>query len=166
MEGTGPRLSRVYSRYGVGPPPSPPIFNGPVRKWKRKWVPSEPKIDYNAAATAGKRTTHQQQQQDAPSPPRLLLCRWTPLNNSGDSSEPSKRKFRYTPVIVLEEKKKEAFRKLNDEAVARKMNQSRTGARMRIDMPFEKPNFEYDIIKQIKEPIEDQAYFENLDLQL
>ncbi|XP_027171495.1 uncharacterized protein LOC113771070 [Coffea eugenioides] len=159
MEGTGQRLSRFYSRYGLGPAPSAPVFTGPVRKWKRKWVPSEPNKDN---AVSGKRG-HQHQEQDAPS---LLLCRWTPLNSSGESSEPSKRKFRYTPVIAFEEKKKEAVERLDDDAARIEKNQSRADVIMTIDMPFEKPHFNDNFVEEMKEPGEDHAYFENLDLQL
>lgn len=100
MEGTGPRLSRVFSRYGVGPGPSAPVFNGPVRKWKRKWVRSQPNNDSTAG---GKGNYLRQQQQHHQKTPSVLLCRWTPLtsSNSDGSSEPSKRKFRYTPVSPL-----------------------------------------------------------------
>lgn len=51
---------------------------------------------------------------------------------------------------MLEEKKKEAVKKLNDEATTRKMNQLRTGVRTRIDMPFEKPLFNDNFIEEMK----------------
>lgn len=109
MEGVGSRLGRASSRYG----PAAAVFNGPVRKWKKKWVhvSSASTVSYqnpqsqsnghnnNAAANGGS---------------RLLLCRWTPVPpttpaaaadaresvyGSGDApDEPPRRKFRYTPV--------------------------------------------------------------------
>lgn len=167
MEGTGQRLSRVYSRYGFGPAPSAPAFTGPVRKWKRKWVPSEPSKDNAVAGNHRHQHQHQEQEQEQEQDtPSLLLCRWTPLTSSGESSEPSKRKFRYTPVIAFEEKKKEAVKRLNDDAAIRTKNQSSADVIMTIDMPFEKPKFNDNFMEEMKEPDEDHAYLENLDMQL
>ncbi|KAF3453388.1 hypothetical protein FNV43_RR04475 [Rhamnella rubrinervis] len=127
MEGVGSRLGRASSRYG----PATTVFNGPVRRWKKKWVhvSSSSTVSYqnpqsqsnghnNATATNGGS--------------RLLLCRWTPIPptttptaaDAGDSfygsadapDEPPRRKFRYTPIAVLEEQKKMAEKKVEDEA--------------------------------------------------
>ncbi|GAA0155767.1 hypothetical protein LIER_13422 [Lithospermum erythrorhizon] len=93
MEGAGSRLGRASSRYG--PITSSSIFTGPVRKWKRKWVLSETTSSNHrdgGGATA--------------KPPSLLLPRWTPL--SSEAVNEPKRKFRYTPVVELKQKKSEA----------------------------------------------------------
>lgn len=89
MEGIGSRLGRVSSRYGGGSATSAPVFNGPVRKWKRQWV-----LCQSDNVAGGKGNNHQ-------NPPPLFLCRWTPLpstNSDESSTNPPKRKFRYTPV--------------------------------------------------------------------
>nr|GMC47428.1 uncharacterized protein LOC109190452 [Ipomoea batatas] len=36
MEGVGSRFGRASSRYGSAPTPA--VFSGPVRKWKKQWV--------------------------------------------------------------------------------------------------------------------------------
>lgn len=140
MEGIGSRLGRVSSRYGGGSATSTPVFNGPVRKWKRQWV-----LCQSDTVTGGKSNHHHHQ-----NPPPLLLCRWTPLpstNSDESSTNPPKRKFRYTPVIALEEKKKEANENVGDEVEA-----SATESR--------------DEIKELSE--DHQAYVDRgqLDLQL
>ncbi|KAF2285711.1 hypothetical protein GH714_007322 [Hevea brasiliensis] len=40
MEGVGSRLGRASSRYG--PSATAAVFNGPVRKWRKKWVHVSP----------------------------------------------------------------------------------------------------------------------------
>uniref|UniRef100_A0A7N0U1J6 Uncharacterized protein n=1 Tax=Kalanchoe fedtschenkoi TaxID=63787 RepID=A0A7N0U1J6_KALFE len=80
MEGMGSSSSRLggrsSSRYG----PAPPVFNGPVRKWKKEWVHVAPRPP-----------THAKARKDTC---RLLLCKWTPTT----SSQPPRRRFRYAPV--------------------------------------------------------------------
>ncbi|KAK4275399.1 hypothetical protein QN277_018489 [Acacia crassicarpa] len=108
MEAVGSRLGRASSRYGT-----PAVFTGPVRKWKKKWVHVSPSSvsssnSHNSNSTNGTAS-------------RLVLCRWTPItsssgspadNSSPDASdEPPRRKFRYTPIAVLEEQKKMAVGK-------------------------------------------------------
>lgn len=156
MEGIGSRLGRVSSRYGAGPAPSAPVFNGPVRKWKRQWVLCQ---SDNVAGGKGNHQQHHHHQ----NPPPLLLCRWTPIpsNNFDESStSPPKRKFRYTPVIALEEKKKEALKKAGDEVEA--------SVTERRNLSFKKP-VSNGFMEEIKELCEDhQTYLDRgqLDLQL
>ncbi|XP_065862454.1 uncharacterized protein [Euphorbia lathyris] len=116
MEGVGSRLGRASSRYG--PSATPAVFNGPVRKWKKKWVHVSP------SSTSGNQNSHLQSNGHANSNnSRLLLCRWTPLSPSPTtatavdtpSEEPPRRRFRYTPIVVLEEQKK-AAKKVDHEA--------------------------------------------------
>uniref|UniRef100_A0A6N2KHY2 Uncharacterized protein n=1 Tax=Salix viminalis TaxID=40686 RepID=A0A6N2KHY2_SALVM len=45
MEGMGSRLGRTSARYGLSATAT--IFNGPVRKWKRKWVHVSPSPTLN-----------------------------------------------------------------------------------------------------------------------
>ncbi|KAL4308961.1 hypothetical protein GQ457_01G006620 [Hibiscus cannabinus] len=107
MEGVGStRLGRASARYGG----STAVFNGPVRKWKKKWVHVSP------SPTA----KHSQSTVNGSAASSILLCRWTPLSfaDSGssavdgeDQEHPPKRKFRYTPVAVLEEERKKAAAK-------------------------------------------------------
>ncbi|XP_073055983.1 uncharacterized protein [Primulina eburnea] len=135
MEGVGARLGRSSSRYGPTT-----VFTGPVRKWKKKWVPIAPSNSnhQNAAATAtvaGNRTVN-----GSNVPPHLLLYQWTPItpsqnkdngiiaNNNGNADsknsnkddvvaveEPPKKKFKYIPIIVLEEQKNESSEQAEDE---------------------------------------------------
>lgn len=104
MEGVGSRLGRASSRYG----PAATVFNGPVRKWKKKWV--------HVSSSSSSSTVSYQSNGHNNGSSRLLLCRWTPLpptttassdgsgelgSGSGGGSqldEPPRRKFRYTPV--------------------------------------------------------------------
>lgn len=138
MEGVGARLGRSSTRYGPAT-----VFTGPVRKWKKKWIPLTPPTSNNSSnhhhhqtpangAANGNNGSH------------LLLYKWTPitpsLNNNngygngktnGDNNEESKdshkddavaveepptRKFKYIPVAVLEEQKNETSEQAEDEA--------------------------------------------------
>ncbi|KAK7288453.1 hypothetical protein RIF29_01912 [Crotalaria pallida] len=95
------RLGRASSRYGA-----PTVFSGPVRKWKKKWVHVPPPTVSSASHNT-----------NSSSSSRLLLRRWTPIaaassadddshNSSPNASdEPPRRKFRYTPIAVLEDQK-------------------------------------------------------------
>ncbi|XP_009589168.1 uncharacterized protein LOC107827763 isoform X1 [Nicotiana tabacum] len=107
MEGVGSRLGRASSRYG-----SAPVFSGPVRKWKKQWVTSQP----NSRLRGNGNVINN---------PKLMLCRWTPLSSFHSGDETPKRKFRYAPIVDLEEKKKEA---LDNEAKIRKRNQAITSS--------------------------------------
>ncbi|OIV95517.1 hypothetical protein TanjilG_23960 [Lupinus angustifolius] len=124
------RLGRASSRYGT-----PAVFSGPVRKWKKRWVHVPSPISSSSAL-------HNNSHPDnTNSCSRLLLRRWTPItaaygsdddphNSSGTSSdEPSRRKFRYTPIAVLEEQKNVVIEKAdfeptteNDQLTARQTN--------------------------------------------
>ncbi|KAH0458869.1 hypothetical protein IEQ34_011683 [Dendrobium chrysotoxum] len=108
MEGVGARLGRSSARYAPTT-----VFSGPVRRWKKKWVPlSNP----NNSNSNNNNHSH------------LLLFKWTPINTlsngtaaatppasskdatSADATPPSaseeapRRKFRYIPVSILEQK--------------------------------------------------------------
>ncbi|XP_077221221.1 uncharacterized protein LOC143854956 [Tasmannia lanceolata] len=105
MEAVGARLGRSSTRYGPAA-----VFSGPIRKWKKKWVPVSsppPSTTRNGNNT----TSH------------LLLYKWTPIslnNNPKDDSatvpeEPPRRKFRYVPVSVIEEQKEAAATSVADD---------------------------------------------------
>lgn len=112
---TGGRLGRSSTRYGAPPPP----FNGPVKKWKKKWVDipnpnSNNNNSHSNGGNSGNNTSH------------LVLYKWTPISSSSNSNssagnpstpagssgsakqkeserssleeEPPRRKFRYVPV--------------------------------------------------------------------
>ncbi|KAI4295985.1 hypothetical protein L6164_035978 [Bauhinia variegata] len=125
MEGVGARLGRSSTRYGPAT-----VFNGPVRKWKKKWVHVSP-------STSSSNNNHSQTQNgttNGNNGSHLLLYKWTPItqsqnnntsannnnnadnNNSGKedaappppSEEPPRRKFKYVPIAVLEEQINEA----------------------------------------------------------
>ncbi|CAL1354094.1 unnamed protein product [Linum trigynum] len=118
MEGVGSRLGRASSRYG--PSATANVFNGPVRKWKKKWVHvSPPPAANNNSSRAHSNGHHLHSAALSNSSnsesSRLLLCRWTPLaagGGAGDDSsaadEPPKRRIRYTPIAALEERTKAA----------------------------------------------------------
>ncbi|PQP95102.1 uncharacterized protein Pyn_05946 [Prunus yedoensis var. nudiflora] len=124
MEGVGSRLGRASSRYGQ----TTTVFSGPVRRWKKKWV------HVPSSSSATYQNPHSQSNGNNNSS-RLLLRRWTPifpatpaaepLSGSGASmEEPPRRKFRYTPVSVLEEQKKAAKGKVGDVVKASEGGQS------------------------------------------
>jgi len=100
--------SRSSTRYG---PAS--VFTGPVRKWKKRWIP----IPSSSSASAGPSSSSQSS--------KLSLYRWTSLSNGAsggkddtadDPSPPPRRRIRYSLVSVLEEKKERLLEKLKRRA--------------------------------------------------
>lgn len=92
MEGVGARLGRSSTRYGPTA-----TFSGPVRKWKKIWVPlSNPSSNTTSSnASSGTNNTRSS----------LYLYKWAPLNNAsstanGETQEPPKKKYRYVPVSL------------------------------------------------------------------
>ncbi|KAK4849984.1 hypothetical protein QYF36_002645 [Acer negundo] len=122
MEGLGSRLGRVSARYG----PTQTVFNGPVRKWKKKWVHVTSSSSSSSSSSAAvSQTNGNGNGNNSSNGSPLLLCKWTPLssnpsdNNGGappDEEPQPKRRFRYTPIVVLEERKKILEEKVDDEA--------------------------------------------------
>ncbi|KAJ6797740.1 uncharacterized protein M6B38_281180 [Iris pallida] len=113
MEGVGARLGRSSTRYG-GPVA---VFSGPVRKWKKKWVPLTSTTLTN---------NHSSNNNSSSSPSNLVLYKWTPISkedtittttttDSAADAEPQRRKFRYVPIAVIEEQKQEVGAKSDDE---------------------------------------------------
>ncbi|XP_047174026.1 uncharacterized protein LOC124841745 isoform X1 [Vigna umbellata] len=118
MEAVGSRLGRASSRYG-----STTVFTGPVRKWKKKWVhvtpsssPSNSNTNNNAHAPANSNASS-----------LLLLRRWTPTtdDDAAATDEPPRRKFRYTPIAVLEEQKKNMVKDENEPATESDQSEAR-----------------------------------------
>ncbi|CAL9190666.1 unnamed protein product [Musa hybrid cultivar] len=102
MEGVGARLGRSSTRYGPAT-----VFSGPVRKWKKRWVPlAHPSSSASSAASANGVRSH------------LLLYKWAPVSSPANGAphpeEPPPRKFRFVPISVIEEQKQEAAEKLDD----------------------------------------------------
>lgn len=130
MEGVGSRQSRASSRYSSSP--SAPVFNGPVRKWKKQWVSSRSNNQHNGSS-----------RNDAPP---LLLCRWTPL--SATAEEPRKR-FRYAPIVPIEKGKSEGKEKVGNEA-ANQSNNSRNMVHSRDVSPEETQELNDDRLESNK----------------
>lgn len=95
METAGTRMgSRSSTRYG---PAS--VFSGPVRKWKKRWIPY-PSSSSTATSTSSTAPTS-----------KLCLYKWTSANGGAKddtADDPPPRKLRYIPACVIEEQKKEA----------------------------------------------------------
>ncbi|CAN1242300.1 hypothetical protein LINPERPRIM_LOCUS5295 [Linum perenne] len=121
MEGVGSRIGRASSRYG--PSATANVFNGPVRKWRKKWVHVSPPPAANHSSHSqsnghrhggGRGSISATASNGSDNGSRLLLCRWTPLAGSGEgdgssaAEEPPKRRYRYTPIAAVEERKKAA----------------------------------------------------------
>lgn len=163
MEGVGARLGRSSSRYGTTT-----VFNGPVRKWKKDWVPITPS---SSSSNSNNHHHHHNNNHhhhnnnnnhhsssngsvngsNGNTVSHLRLYKWTPLNkensNSGDNNsnsnskisnsnlvangskdsalddavsvEPPRRKFKYIPIAVLEEQKKDAEENTDDDEEAK-----------------------------------------------
>ncbi|CAI9755036.1 unnamed protein product [Fraxinus pennsylvanica] len=136
MEG-GTRLGRASSRYCLTQPP--PVFDGPVRKWKKQWVSSQ---SSNSDGHGGKRNNNT---------PPLLLCRWIPLSSTATADtvnpdQPPKRRFRYTPTVPIKKEKKEVQEKVCNEGRTSKENESKANANIGSDI-FENPSIG-DVFKE------------------
>ncbi|KAK3121535.1 hypothetical protein QOZ80_8BG0655600 [Eleusine coracana subsp. coracana] len=119
MEGVGARLGRTSARYGPAT-----TFTGPVRKWRKEWVP----VAAPAAANGGTASSTGTGTGTGSRGNNLLLFKWTPANGAigggdGDqatAAEPAPRRRRYVPVSVVEEQGQESAKsddenKANDE---------------------------------------------------
>lgn len=87
MEGVGARLGRSSTRYGPAT-----VFTGPVRKWKKKWVPVPPSnsaaSNSNSSAVNSGRSLNGSTAAAANgnNPSHLILFRWTPITQSGNTN--------------------------------------------------------------------------------
>ncbi|XVF33943.1 hypothetical protein REPUB_Repub18cG0014700 [Reevesia pubescens] len=161
MEGLGStRLGRTSARYG-----STAVFNGPVRKWKKKWVHVSPSFTEKHSQSNGNNNNG-----NSSTATSILLCRWTPLSSAdsgstavdGEDDEQSpKRKFRYTPVAVLEEERKRAALKQVEDELKTDENETNQSP----DWLSSKSDNELNINNDLKEETQDSS-MGNLDLGL
>lgn len=100
MEGVGARLGRTSARYGPAT-----TFTGPVRKWRKEWVPVAAPA---AAANGGTASSTGTGSGSGSRGNNLLLFKWTPANGAngggdGDqaAAETAPRRRRYVPVRTL-----------------------------------------------------------------
>ncbi|XVE50739.1 hypothetical protein DITRI_Ditri01bG0187500 [Diplodiscus trichospermus] len=157
MEGVGStRLSRASGRYG-----STAVFNGPVRKWKKKWVHVSPSSTVKHSQSNGNNNGNSSAASSRSS--SILLRRWTPLSSSdsgsfaaasavdGDGEDddlPPKRKFRYTPVAVLEEERKRAAAKQVEDETKTDVNETNLHPDWLSSKSDNKLNVNYDLKKE------------------
>ncbi|CAK9176453.1 unnamed protein product [Ilex paraguariensis] len=152
MEGVGARLGRSSTRYGPAT-----VFTGPVRKWKKKWVPVTPPNSNNHSQH---QTAASNGNANGSNGSHLFLYKWTPIsqsqnsnnnnNNNNDSNsngetknsgkddvvaleEPPRRKFKYIPIAVLEDQKDEAAEQVET-------NTNATESTSKTDSVDEKPD--------------------------
>ncbi|KAL1562510.1 B-cell CLL/lymphoma 7 protein family member B-like [Salvia divinorum] len=130
MEGVGARFGRSSTRFS-GPAT---VFTGPVRKWKKKWVYVPPPNSSHHHHTASNGNAN-----GSNGSSHLQFYKWTPIassqskdgsnndSNGGDNGnaepkdgdvaveKPPKRRFKYIPIVVLEEQKVESSEQMEDE---------------------------------------------------
>uniref|UniRef100_A0ACD6AH82 Uncharacterized protein n=1 Tax=Avena sativa TaxID=4498 RepID=A0ACD6AH82_AVESA len=114
MEGVGARLGRSSARYGPAT-----TFTGPVRKWRKEWVPIAAAMGTATSAAASSTGTGSRGN-------NLVLFKWSPLsgaNRRGGDEEPTAPaetamgRRRYVPVSVVEDQRQESA-KSDDEKKA------------------------------------------------
>ncbi|KAF7840564.1 serine/threonine-protein kinase pakA [Senna tora] len=187
MEGVGARLGRSSTRYGPAT-----VFNGPVRKWKKKWVHVSP-----SSASASSNANNNNGTSNGNNGSHLVLYKWTPItqsqngntnNNNVENSagkedtavgaapeEPPRRKFKYVPVALLEEQKNEAAEnegaeKVEDEAKPIDIDPSATESTRKGEILDDKPDINDIPVEesqsQEKNQVVRQDLNESLDLSL
>ncbi|KAL7088573.1 hypothetical protein ACP275_13G135800 [Erythranthe tilingii] len=160
MEGVGARSGRSSARYGPAP-----VFTGPVRKWKKKWVHAPPSSSNHNHNTPVNGTVN-----GSNGSSHLLFYKWTPItasqnkennnNNNGSSNsdhgnadptisiqddvvaaeEPPRRKFKYIPIAVLEEQNNESSEQIEEEAKPIEIEANTNEATSKSDVNDEKPD--------------------------
>ncbi|KAJ4830804.1 hypothetical protein Tsubulata_016943 [Turnera subulata] len=121
MEGVGARLGRSSTRYGPAT-----VFNGPVRKWKKRWVhvnPSSSNNNNNNNNSNNNNHHHHHQTNhnhnnnhhnhtsastsnangNSNAASHLLLYKWTPLSNNNNSSNGSNGNADKSPLPVKDD---------------------------------------------------------------
>ncbi|KAF5730523.1 hypothetical protein HS088_TW19G00114 [Tripterygium wilfordii] len=130
MEGVGSRLGRASSRSGSAATAS--VFSGPVRKWKKRWVNVSPSPAVVSHSQSNGHHRSNGNGSNNVSSSHLVLCRWTPLPlataatddaATAGEEEPPKRRFRYTPVSVIEGQKMRSAKNDEDESKTREISQ-------------------------------------------
>ncbi|CAO2842459.1 unnamed protein product [Amaranthus hypochondriacus] len=93
MEGVGARTGRSSSRYGTTT-----VFNGPVRKWKKDWVPIPPPSSSSSSSSNSNQNHHPSNNNNnnhsstngnvnGSSVSHLRLYKWTPINKDNSSND-------------------------------------------------------------------------------
>ncbi|KAJ0965345.1 hypothetical protein J5N97_026483 [Dioscorea zingiberensis] len=170
MEGVGARLGRSSTRYGPAT-----VFSGPVRKWKKKWVP----LASPASTNTGNNSSNGNGNNNNNNHAHLLVYKWAPISSQSNGSasaaatpgadDPPKRKVRYVPVSVVEDQKQEPTLKSDDE---NKTNDSNPSLRpSQPDGSDSKPDMNDVAMEDIQASEKDQVPTEeaketNLDLSL
>ncbi|KAL8131670.1 uncharacterized protein LOC141711699 [Apium graveolens] len=149
MEGVSSRLGRASSRYGG----SAPVFTGPVRKWKKQWVHVSSPLSHSSRSHH-----HHHNHNNNNNSPSLLLCRWTPVSDKSVKPQPDlpRRKFRYTPIVGIDDLKKEVDKRGKDEAVTSKTSQSSPRETARKGVIFRKQDIDSLFMEVSQASINDQ----------
>ena len=90
MEGVGARTGRSSSRYGTTT-----VFNGPVRKWKKDWVPIPPSSSSSSNSNQNHHPNNNNNNNhsstngnvNGSSVSHLRLYKWTPINKDNSSND-------------------------------------------------------------------------------
>ncbi|KAM0943098.1 hypothetical protein DsansV1_C13g0118671 [Dioscorea sansibarensis] len=169
MEGVGARLGRSSTRYGPAT-----VFSGPVRKWKKKWVPLASPASANTANNSSNGNGNNNNNHS-----HLLVYKWAPISSQSNGSasaaatpatdDPLKRKVRYVPVSVAEEQKQEPTSKTDDENKTNDGNPSLRSSQP--DGSDSKPDMNDVAMEDVQASEKDQSSTEetketNLDLSL
>uniref|UniRef100_A0A0A9DV42 Uncharacterized protein n=1 Tax=Arundo donax TaxID=35708 RepID=A0A0A9DV42_ARUDO len=109
MEGVGARLGRTSARYGPAT-----TFTGPVRKWRKEWVPVAAAAAANANGGAASSTGTGSGSGSRGN--NLHLFKWTPVNGANGgvdgelaaAAETATKRRQYVPVSVVEEQNQES----------------------------------------------------------
>ncbi|GMP73392.1 hypothetical protein CsSME_00031165 [Camellia sinensis var. sinensis] len=169
MEGVGARLGRSSTRYG----PTSTVFNGPVRKWKKKWVHVSPQTNNNASSN---HHLHHQSQTanhngiNGNNGSHLLLYKWTPItpsqnsNSNGNGEKSSaKEEEAAAAIAVLEEQKNEAEEMVDDEAKPRDTDPNAAEPTSKNDGLDEKPDIN-DVPVEESQALDDDTPLVRQDL--
>ncbi|CAO2835864.1 unnamed protein product [Amaranthus hypochondriacus] len=146
------RPVRTSSRffYGGHHSSSPATFSGPVRRWEKKWVQVSPSNSATPNKPRKLFLSNGLKSHDSP----ILLCKWTPLSRPSSAStcdddlssgQVFRRKFRYTPVTVVEEKKRRIEKGVADGDISGDANPSAERSTMDSDDMYGLPDINSDI---------------------
>ncbi|KAF6159178.1 hypothetical protein GIB67_032795 [Kingdonia uniflora] len=163
MEAVGARLGRSSSRYGPTA-----VFSGPVRRWKKRWVP----------ISSVNSSNHNGNHSNGNNGSRLLLYKWTSLSQSSNGGknlgkdesdvvveESSRRKYRYVPIVVLEEQKKADSEEkiIVDDEAKTSQNDASQGATSKRDVSDQKPDINDVPMEETEAPDKDQSAPQDLN---
>ncbi|PRQ28307.1 hypothetical protein RchiOBHm_Chr5g0001661 [Rosa chinensis] len=153
MEGVGARTGRTSTRYGPAT-----VFNGPVRKWKKKWVHVAPPPHHTSHSHQINAHNHSNgTTPNGNNGSHLLLFKWAPITQSQNAAaangsaatnydkvdeveEPPRRRFKYIPIALLEEQQNEAAEQVEEEANLIDTETAETEATAKDEGLVEKPD--------------------------